>query len=295
MKKVFEKVPFVDQVLKGVGQIMLQENSWTGVLFLIGIFLGSWQCGLAAVVAGASGTLTAKFLKYDQKEINAGMYGFSASLVGVALAFLFQATVLIWVLIIVGSVLAAIFQNFFIARKLRAFSFPFIVISWVFVYSLQHYTQIPPSDLMSVKFEDSKFIDVFTAIQGFGEVIFQGSPLSGFLFFLGVFIGSPVAALYGLAGSLLSAYISQLNGEALEHVHMGLFGFNAVLSAIFFSGHKKIDGLWVLIAVVITAVLNDLIVDYKILDAFGGVFTFPFVATTWLTLLLKKVVLKKSV
>ncbi|WHF51505.1 urea transporter [Chryseobacterium gotjawalense] len=295
MEKLFKQIPFVDQILKGVGQVMLQENRWTGLLFIIGIFLGSWQCGTASILATATATQTAKLLKYDEKEINAGLYGFSAALVGVALAFLFQTTVLIWALIIVGGSLAAILQHFFIQRKFPAFTFPFILVTWVFTFTLHHFTQIPPSDLMSVKFEDSKFIDVLTAIQGFGEVIFQGSPLSGFLFFLGVFISSPVAALYGLAGSLLSAYISQLNGEALEHVHMGLFGFNAVLSAIFFSGHKKIDGLWVLIAVVITAGLNDLIVDYKILDAFGGVFTFPFVAATWLTLLLKKVVLKKSI
>ncbi|WP_394368359.1 urea transporter [Empedobacter stercoris] len=36
--KLETRFPFVDQVLKGIGQIMLQENSGTGLLFLIGIF-----------------------------------------------------------------------------------------------------------------------------------------------------------------------------------------------------------------------------------------------------------------
>ena len=34
-------------ILKGLGQIMLQENSVTGLLFLIGIFYGSIAMGLA--------------------------------------------------------------------------------------------------------------------------------------------------------------------------------------------------------------------------------------------------------
>ena len=45
MDKILTKVPFIDQVLKGLGQIMLQENSSTGLLFLIGIFLGSIEGG----------------------------------------------------------------------------------------------------------------------------------------------------------------------------------------------------------------------------------------------------------
>lgn len=74
---------------------------------------------------------------------------------------------------------------------------------------------------------------------------------------------------------------------------MGLFGFNAVLSAIVFSGVKKTDGLWVLIAVVLTVVIDDILVDNNLLSAVGGVFTFPFVVGTWITLLIQKLFIKK--
>ncbi|MEP6804257.1 MAG: urea transporter [Flavobacterium sp.] len=49
MNKIFIKIPFIDNILKGIGQIMLQENRWTGLLFLIGIFMGSWQGGVATL------------------------------------------------------------------------------------------------------------------------------------------------------------------------------------------------------------------------------------------------------
>ena len=292
MNEFFKKLPFIDYILKGIGQIMLQENRWTGLLFLIGIFMGSWQCGIAVLLSTAAGTFTAMKLKYNPSEINAGLYGFSAALVGVALAFLFDTTPLIWALIAIGGALAAIIQHFFIRKKIPVFTFPFIIITWVLVFALHHFTQIPPSALFSAEAVSTKYDDFLTCTNGFGEVIFQGGILSGIIFFLAVFISSPVAALYGLTASILGAGLSQFNGEPIKEIHMGLFGFNAVLSAIVFSGVKKTDGLWVLIAVLLTIAIDDILIDNHYLDAVGGVFTFPFVAGTWITLLIQKVFLK---
>lgn len=292
MDEFFKKLPFLDNILKGIGQIMLQENRWTGLLFLIGIFMGSWQCGVAVLISTAAGTFTAMTLKYDKSQINAGLYGFSAALVGVALAFLFDTTILIWVLIILGGALAAVIQHFFIQKKIPVFTFPFIVITWILVFALHHFTHIPPSAMLGAEVIPTKYDDLLTCTNGFGEVIFQGGVLSGIIFFLAVFISSPVAALYGLAASILGAVLSQWNGEPVKEIHMGLFGFNAVLSAIVFSGVKKTDGLWVLIAVLITIAIDDLLIDNHCLDVVGGVFTFPFVAGTWITLLIQKIFLK---
>lgn len=292
MDEFFKKLPFLDHILKGIGQIMLQENRWTGLLFLIGIFMGSWQCGVAVLISTAAGTFTAIKLKYNQAEISAGLYGFSAALVGVALAFLFDATALIWILIILGGALAAVIQHFFIRKKIPVFTFPFIIITWILVFALHHFTHIPPSAMLSAEVVPTQYDDFLTCTNGFGEVIFQGGVLSGIIFFLAVFISSPVAALYGLAASILGAGLSQWNGEPVKEIHMGLFGFNAVLSAIVFSGVKRTDGLWVLIAVLITIEIDDLLIDNHCLDAVGGVFTFPFVAGTWITLLIQKIFLK---
>ncbi|WP_336958843.1 urea transporter [Chryseobacterium contaminans] len=295
MNEFFKKLPFLDHILKGIGQIMLQENRWTGLLFLVGIFMGSWQCGVAVLLSTAAGTFTAMKLKYAQSEINAGLYGFSAALVGVALAFLFETTPVIWVLILLGGALAAIIQHFFIQKKIPVFTFPFIVITWVLVFVLHHFTHIPPSAMLSAEVVPSKYDDFLTCTNGFGEVIFQGGVLSGIIFFIAVFISSPIAALYGLAASILGAGLSQFNGEPIKEIHMGLFGFNAVLSAIVFSGVKKTDGLWVLIAVLLTIAIDDLLIDNHCLDAVGGVFTFPFVAGTWITLFIQKIFIKTKV
>ncbi|WP_413533145.1 urea transporter [Empedobacter brevis] len=287
MEKILTKVPFIDQVLKGLGQIMLQENRFTGLLFLIGIFLGSIEGGIGAIVSTAVATLTATLLKYDKAEINAGLYGFSAALIGVALTFMFDSTFLLWFFLIIASALAAIIQHFFIKKNIPVFTFPFILLTWILVYFIHHFTTIGPanvSDVQPLLGAD----DLLTSTNGFGEVIFQGGPISGIIFFIAVFIGSPVAALYGLAASIFSAEIANLFGEPVDQIHMGLFGFNAVLTAIVFAGTKKIDGFWVLFSVFITVLVDVVLVKLNILAAFGGVLTFPFVVASWCTLLIKK-------
>lgn len=294
MEKIFEKVPLLDQVLKGTGQIMLQENSWTGLLFLIGIFMGSWEQGLSALMATTAGTLTARLLKYDQSEINAGLYGFSAALVGVALSFVFKNTLLIWILVIIGGTAAAVIQHFFIKRKIPVFTLPFILIAWALVFILHRFTEIPPSRFITETILPTNNDEFLYSTNAFGEVIFQGGILSGIIFFLAVFINSPVAALYGFVGSIIGGFISHLHGEPIDKIHLGLFGFNAVLSAIVFSGFKKMDGFWVLLAVAATALIDDFLIDYDLLSSVGGVFTFPFVAGTWVTLLIQKITIHKK-
>ena len=64
-----ETVSFASIILKGLGQIMLQENAVTGLLFLIGIFYGSFTMGAAALLAVVCGTTTALLLKYEKSEI----------------------------------------------------------------------------------------------------------------------------------------------------------------------------------------------------------------------------------
>lgn len=283
------KFPLAAEVLKGISQIMLQENIYTGIFFTIGIFLGSISMGIAVLLSTLVGTFTAKALKYNKKEISMGLYGFSPALVGVALNFLFQSEIIIWLLVILGGAAAAILQHFFIKRNIPVFTFPFILVSWILVTLLHHFTNIPPSEAF-ISVPDLSNIDNFTSeTNGFGEVIFQGSIWAGILFFIGVYISSPIAALYGLVGSAISAAVSFHVHEPINQISMGLFSFNAVLCAITFAGNRKIDGVLVLISVVLCVIINIFLVNSNIavLQTAGGVFTFPFVLAACLILPLK--------
>jgi len=285
---LFSKGCLLDQVLKGIGQIMLQENRWTGLLFLIGLFLGDWQFGVGTLLATLSGTLMARLCKFQRERIDAGLYGFSAALVGIALVFIFDDTLLIWILVIIGGLLAALIQHLFMEKKVPAFTFPFILTTWVLVYVLRTYIHVGTSAIHIVNPDSLEYGSFFGITRGFGEVMFQGGLVASLFIFLGVFISNPIAALYGLAASMIGAAASEYHGLAVSQVHMGLFGFNAVLTAIVFAGIRKIDGFWVLLGVFFTVLLNDCFLDYHLFDQVGGVFTFPFVVGSWMTLLVQK-------
>ena len=117
-----------------MGQIMLQENAVTGLLFLIGLFYGSISMGIAAILSVCCGTITARILGYDKTEIEKGLYGFSAALVGVALILYFEPAFIVWLSIIIGSILATIIQHLFIIKKIPVFTLPFVLVTWAIIF-----------------------------------------------------------------------------------------------------------------------------------------------------------------
>lgn len=271
---------FITVILKGVGQIMLQENSITGLLFLIGIFYGSFAMGFGALLATICGTAIAYLLKYDKTEINQGLYGFSAALVGVAVMLFLKPMFWSWVIVVIGAVLAAMLQHFFIKRKFPAFTLPFVLVTWLILLICNNFcTDLFATTAPAVEQASDSLSDGF---KSFGQVIFQSSLLSGVLFFLAVFISSPIAALYGLAAAIVSAILSFYLSIPINEINLGLYGFNAVLCAIVFAGPKVKDGLWVLISIVLALAISLLMLKIGITKL-----TFPFVAATWITMLLK--------
>lgn len=283
-------MPFINQVLRGIGQIMLQESRWTGLLFLIGLSMGHWAFALAALVAAVAGTLTARLLRFGQAELDAGLYGFSPALVGVALVFLFGNTPLVWALVIAGSALAAALQHAFILRKIPAYTFPFILVAWALIFLLRPYADVPSAAWGAPLLGLDDHGWAAATANGFGQVIFQGGVVPGLLFLIGVLVCSPWAALFGAVASLAGAALGLAFNQPWAAVQLGVFGFNAVLTAIAFAGPAWADRLWALVGVLITVALHLLLLRWAILDPVGGVLTFPFVAGTWTTLLLRRAV-----
>lgn len=274
---------YIKTILTSVGQIMLQENPWTGLLFLAGIFYGSPVMGIAAILSATVALLTAILLKFDKSETEQGLYGFSATLVGVALTFFFKPEPVIWIAIVAGSALAAIIQHIFIRRKIPVFTLPFILITWIFLYVFHYWYLIGGPAMTAESVIDQN--ELATVAHGFGEVIFQGSILTGVIFILAVFINNPVAALYAIASGVISTYISLQFSEPQTDIHMGLFSFNAVLCAITFSGTRVKDGIYVLFSIIVSTLL-----DIYMVKMGWAALTFPFVAASWITILLKKIV-----
>lgn len=268
-------------VLKGIGQIMLQENSLTGLLFTIGIFWGSVNMGIAILLATTIGTLTAKLLRFDASETNSGLYGFSAGLVGVAFILFLKAQLIVWLAIGIGSILAAVMQHYSIKRNIPAFTLPFVLVTWLALFIFSYFfpflmPEAEPAIVNQVPF-------LAFPIRGYGQVIFQDGIVAGLLFFLGVLVASPTAAIYGLLGGAISGYAAYLIGLPMDSVAFGLFSFNAVLVSIVFAGKKAIDALWASIVVALSLLVSIGVISMGIPQL-----TFPFVLSALLMTYFKR-------
>lgn len=292
----------IKTVFVGVGQIFLQENFLSGMLIFLGILFSSESLALGLIVGSLVGTLSAIVLKYDISKIKAGLYGFSPALVGVVLPFIFEPNIWVFLLIIPACFLTTLFTEFGMNRGWRLFTFPFILASWVFVpiltlLSFASHTSSavslvelnPMYEILNHLIENvgghpSFTEDFLGAFHGYGQVIFQGTMLAGVLFFLAVYIETPIAAVYGIIASFIAVAFAHILRDPNGDIQAGIYSFNAVLCAIVFAGTKKMDGFWVFISVILSVIIHNLMNKYGI-----PAYTFPFVLATWITLLLVKI------
>jgi urea transporter len=98
----------VDTLLRGVGQVMFQNNPLTGLIFLAGIFVNSGKLGGLGLLGLAASTLTAYLLGADRALIRNGLFGFNGILVGIGLAFFLNYNGLLIGYIILGGALSTV-------------------------------------------------------------------------------------------------------------------------------------------------------------------------------------------
>jgi len=268
-------------LLRGMGQIMLQDNALTGALFLLGILANSWQMFLAALLGVASGTAAACLLKYGKDDISRGLYGFNAALVGVGLLFFFQPGITLAILIIAGAALSSMLMNFMHKRKMAPYTFPFILSTWLII-ALAGATGIlssqPPSPAAPLS------LDILSSLSmGASQVMFQASILTGIIFFAAIFVNSRTNAIYALLGSLVGALLALALSFPLPLISIGIFGYNGVLCGAAFAGSKKHAFLFAIAATALSVLL------VRALPFIGiPALTAPFVFATWAMLALGK-------
>ena len=95
-------------------------------------------------------------------------------------------------------------------------------------------------------------------------------------------------AIYALAGSLLAIGIALLYGSQIEMISLGLYSFNAILTAITlatFSNNQDFKTIIYIIFGIIFTVLTQAALTTVLKPFSIPVLTLPFVLVSWLWLL----------
>ncbi len=272
---------------RGVGQVMFQCNAWSGALMLLGILAGSWQMAALAVAGNVTGTLAAWVFGYDKDDIKEGLYGFNATLTGIAAGAFLTLTPASVLIMLVASVVSTVITRLFRMQNcLSGLTAPFIITVWAMLI-MCHWlapSVLLPSASAATSAEPLNILKAFCF--GISQVMLQGNNLlTGILFLTGILINSRMNAVYTIGGALLPVPFMLLIESDLSAVNAGLMGYNGVLCAIAV-GDKTVQGFaWAAVAVLLSSAMQ-----YAGMKAGVTTLTAPFVLATWIVTYLKKII-----
>jgi len=299
-------VRFVDTNLRGIGQVMFQNNPLSGILFLAAIGWGSYAAGaprvaIAGLLAVVVATLTAQWLRVDEASLHSGLYGYNGILVGLALATFLAPGALMWVYVVLGAAVSVVVM-LGTANAVKpwgsALTFPFVLTTWLLLLATYGFSglagaALPAGNVVTAfqPYEASplKLIDlVHGMLLSISQVFLKGSVVAALLLIAGLAVNSLAAAAFAVAAAVLAVLTAHLFGAESELITGGLLGFSPVLTAIalgtvFYQPSLRVvvyTALATAFTVIVQAALNVALTPFAI-----PALTAPFVLVTWIFLL----------
>jgi urea transporter len=298
---------FIDLNLRGIGQVMFQDNPLSGLFFFAAIGWGSFVAGaleiaIAGLLALLVASLTALWLRVETAALRAGLYGFNAYLLGIALATFLASSPLLWVYVVLGGAVSVV-ATLAATRVMQtwgisALTAPFILITWLLLLSSNGFSGVPAGALPTsgliqpIPPEAADPLRLLDFLQGIlisiSQVFVKGDGIAALLILIGLAVGSIAAAGYALAAALISVVVAHLLGAESQLITGGLVGFNPILTAIavgtVFARPGLQSGLYALIATIATVLVQGAMVAAVTPFAIPTL-TASFVLVTWLFLL----------
>jgi urea transporter len=291
--------------LRSLGQVIFLNNPVSGLLLLLGLLLQSPGTGLLAAVGIVAATVTGRLIGADRAARRHGIHGFNGALVGAAVAAFAGLSTpsaqLAWGLVVVlaASLTTLLLEGpgrWLVGRfGLPPLTLPFCLATWLllglalaFPASLPLAPVSPPLAAAAAGPLAPLTLGV---LRGFGQVFLCTSVATALLVLAAVLAASPLAALLGLAGGVVSTLTALALGMEPEAAVLGLGSFNGVLSAIaiggIFHAPAPTSALIALLAAAGSALLAP-----SLTALLGGVglppLTAPFVVATLVMLLLAR-------
>lgn len=131
----FVSLRFVDGIALGFGQVLLQENVFTGLIFAAVLFFRNRVQGLFALCATMLGVAYGLVFNFPLDVINLGIFGYNATLCAVFFAGLSASAILSSIVSVISSI---ILVGVFINHGWPPLAFPFVMSSWMVLWARRH-------------------------------------------------------------------------------------------------------------------------------------------------------------
>lgn len=121
-------IEIIPAVSKGIGQVMFQENTVTGIIFFIGILVSSRISAFYTLLGVLLGAIVALACSLPLNMVNVGLFGFNAVLCGIAFSRKKWSSLILAVM----SITASVFMIYGMANSgMIALTSPFVISTWL--------------------------------------------------------------------------------------------------------------------------------------------------------------------
>lgn len=279
-----DRVAYWRLTLRCCSQLCFQSNEWTGLLFLVAVWIASPISAAYLLVGAVLAPVGRMLLKEKDPAVKTGLPGLNPCLIALSLPAFYHVgwtNVSMWMVLLVCVVIAVVLVRVCIVLvPFPILVAPFLIIIWT-LYSLTPWLHfLEPLPVKTTY--DAALVPVVQVLLCLGQTIFAPNIWSGLLYASGVFVSNWRHGILAVVGAAIGAAGSYYYCEAVpEAAKLGFYGFNSVLAAvsvyIFCGGKLRLAILGALLAPILTPAI-----------AMFGLPTLaaPFVVTTWLMLAL---------
>ncbi|MFB7594009.1 urea transporter [Streptomyces sp. NPDC056160] len=278
--------------LRGIAQVALSPSPWTGLLFAVALFAGSWRVGVYGVLGAAASTGAAAVLDADRDGLAKGLEGYCGCLTAIAVVVRLGASWRTAVLAVLAAAVCAVASAAAVRLlgrlQLPALTAPFCLVAGVLAIALPTAPAAPAPPIAADGFTTLSAAELGRAFcNDFAQVFLLDKWYAGLILLAGLLVASRTAALAAACGSVVAVLAACAMGLPADRISDGLYGYNAVLVAIALGATFLAPTVWTAGYATLAAVAS--VPFTAAWQAFaqpsgGSPFTWPFVVTTWLFL-----------
>lgn len=257
----------LETVAYSYAQIFFSNRKWFGIVILLGSLISPIQ-GFMALFGVILANLIAYILKFDTDKIRSGFYGFNGLLVGAAIAYYFELTftvlLLLPIFIIITFFITAVLEHYLAtAFNLPGLSLPFILSTYIFLIFITNY-----SSIYSVTQNYSSVINQYLHpnvqlfLRSLSLIIFQPSIITGLIILIAILFFSRVLFVLSIIGFVTSILSVNLILPQQANQLMLLASFNSILVSFAVGGSLVIPSRKSLLLAVISVIMTVIAVGF---------------------------------
>lgn len=285
---------FPTALIHSISQIFFKTHAVAGLLMLAAFAVYDWRMALLVLLGAACAVATALLSGAHHEDVHAGAHGFCGALVGAAA---FSALGAGWAGILAAVIGGALchpvtwlLARLFNTRPLRGFNLPTttapfcIAAGLIVVITKPLQESSEPLEIVEGEFFSPWVHAIFDSIS---QVVLVDSVLSGALILLALFLTHWKVGAAALLGAVSQVLISYVIGAPKVMIYYGLEGYSGVLVAIAMAA-IFLSGTWQPWVMAVAGLLLVVPVGTLVGSLDVPVYTWPFVLTTWILLIIAR-------